>query len=384
MLQIKPFIREKDAIQKDGSTAIYFRLTYNRKCKSFSTKIKINPRNWDERNNRVRKAEPLNIDINLTIDTFLNNMKQRYYEMYRNKETFSFDKIIKSIRGNEPVTFQAFATKELAARPIEPQSKKSLQTCINNIAFYKKNCLVSEIDNKFLTGFKDFLIKKNYSHNTITSQLARLRSFMNAAVREGVLKESPFENFTVGTYESVTKFITMPELMKIYGAMPSLKRKLADIAKQFCFMCFTSLRYSDLKKLDYSMIAYNEVQGFWFFSFKQQKTRGMQSVPLSTLALSLIDTSKKKGKVFQVDTNQQCNRDLKELFALLKIDKPATTHYGRHSFITLSMQMGVSKDIAGKIAGHKKSQTTDGYAHLQIDDLFKGVQMWNTSPAGGG
>ena len=384
MLQIKPFIRVKDGVQKDGKTAIYFRLTYNRKCKSFSTKIKINPKNWDDVRNCVRKAEPLNIDINLTIDTFLNNMKQRYYEMYRSKEAFSFDKIIKAIHGNKPVSFIEFATKELSTRPIEKQSKKSLQTCINNISVYNKNVLVTEIDNKFLNGFKNFLIKKSYSHNTITSQMARLRSFINAAIREAIIKENPFESFTVGTYQAKQAFITMPELLKIFDSIDTLPKDLSPVASQFCFMCLTSLRYSDLQKLDYSMLAYNDVKKFWFFSFNQQKTKGNQSVPLSDKALTLIDTTKKKGKVFKVGTNQHCNRMLKELFLHLKIDKVVTTHMGRHSFITLSMQMGVSKDIAGKIAGHKKSQTTDGYAHLQIDDLYKGVQMWNNSPAGGG
>ena len=385
MLQIKPFVRVKDGVQKDGKAAIYFRFTYKRRVKSFSTRIKINPDNWDFKNERVKKSEPLSVTINSTLTNMHNNMMQRYYEMYSNNEPYNYSKVLAAIKGNNPITFFEYATKELSTRPIEKVTKKGMQSCINNVQDFSKNCLITDIDTIFLNRYRSFLsVKKGHSHNTITSGMSRLRTFINAAIRDGVLKSTPFDNVKVGSYQPKQLFLSMDELMKAYDGFKTLPKELGEVCKQFCFMCFTSLRYSDLKKLDYTMLQHDTHQGFYFFSFKQQKTKNSQSIPLSNFALQILDTKQSKGKVFKVSTNQYFNRALKDAFVVLGIEKVPTSHMGRHTFITLSMQMGVSKDIAGKIAGHKRSNTTDGYAHLQVNDLFKGMQKWNNmSPDGG-
>lgn len=380
-LSVTPFIR-KDAIQKTGKTSIYLRIIYKRKPKSVSLGIYINPQNWNDLKKEVNKSEPMAATINLLIKSKITNLLKKHYDNDINNKQFSYSTILRVVKGIDSMDFKAYADKQLKERPVQKQSKKPLQTLINTVVSFKPTLQLSDIDVSFLNSFKSYLQFKKLADNTIIGMMVRLKTFVCYAIKDGLIQLNAFDSFKLGTQKPKQQYLNKDELNYILNKLPNATGIDKKVLTQFCFSCFTGMRHSDLMALDYSMLRKNDDN--FYFEFNQVKTKDHVIVPLSKNVLQWLDVEKKSGRVFSVNTNQYYNRSLKS--ALLSIDfkKSVSSHVARHTFITIGLQNGMQKEMIGKIAGHKKSATTDGYVHLQTADLFKELQKWNTSPAGGG
>ncbi len=73
-------------------------------------------------------------------------------------------------------------------------------------------------------------------------------------------------------------------------------------------------------------------------------------------------------------------RDFAELMA--EIGRPGMTPYCcRHTFITNAVRSGVDQAWLQRMVGHVDSETTEGYTHLDIDDLRNAAQKITTTCA---
>src|SRR3546814_971123 len=89
------------------------------------------------------------------------------------------------------------------------------------------------------------------------------------------------------------------------------------------------------------------------------------------MAKALIDESLKE--FFQLPSEQEYNRTLKELAAKADIRKNLTSHVGRHTFGYLYMTRVGNLFALKEIMGHSSIVTTQRYAHL--DDEYDFNQM---------
>lgn len=76
---------------------------------------------------------------------------------------------------------------------------------------------------------------------------------------------------------------------------------------------------------------------------------------------------------FNLPTEKTVNIQLKEIAEVAEINKPITSHVGRHSFATLFLLKGGDVQTLMKILGHSKIDTTMVYVH--IVDQEKKKQM---------
>ncbi len=60
-------------------------------------------------------------------------------------------------------------------------------------------------------------------------------------------------------------------------------------------------------------------------------------------------------------TLTKCNRDLKEIAGICKIDKPITSYMARHSFANCLKQKGVATDVISESMGHQNLAVTQAY-----------------------
>ena len=69
------------------------------------------------------------------------------------------------------------------------------------------------------------------------------------------------------------------------------------------------------------------------------------------------------------------HRYLKQIATIVKINKNITTHVGRHTFGTMSIDRGVRVNVLQKIMGHSSIETTMIYVHLTdkrpMEDISK-------------
>jgi site-specific recombinase XerD len=149
------------------------------------------------------------------------------------------------------------------------------------------------------------------------------------------------------------------------------------------FSVYTGLRYSDvfsLQKKDIVSIGGND----WLIK-TMEKTDESVRIPIYTIfdgkPTQILNKYRNFGSIFCFEhlTNQHCNRQLKEICTLAKIEnKNITFHVARHTTATYLLYKGVSITTVQKILGHKKLATTQIYGHIMdatIENELKAVNF---------
>ena len=125
------------------------------------------------------------------------------------------------------------------------------------------------------------------------------------------------------------------------------------------------MRFSDIQKLVWSEIEYIEGNGY-FILFTQKKTEGVEMMPISEQAYSLLGERKEPtDKVFEgLQYSAFENKHLAKWIGLAGITKDITFHCFRHTFATLQLSNGTDIYTVSKMLGHRDLKTTQVYTHL--------------------
>ena len=134
------------------------------------------------------------------------------------------------------------------------------------------------------------------------------------------------------------------------------------------FSALTGLRFIDLKNLVWDNIEYIEGNGY-SINYKQQKTKGIETHPISQQAFSLLGERKEpKDQVFEgLKYSAYENKHLAKWIGLAGITKDITFHCFRHTFATLQLSKGTDIYTVSKLLGHRELKTTQIYAKI-IDE----------------
>lgn len=211
---------------------------------------------------------------------------------------------------------------------------------------------------------------------------------------EGRLHETWHPKFkgTDGNQKEVIH-LTWPELMLVYNfEFPSDKRHLERVRDVFCFLCFTSLRYSDVAKLKRSDIKET------YISVVTQKTVDGLRIELNKYSHALIEKYKHipfpNDLVFPIISNPKMNEYLKTMGELIGINDPQrivyfkgssrfeevypkhdllTTHCGRRTFIVNALFLGIPAEVVMRWTGHSDYSAMKPY--IKIVDALKEREM---------
>ena len=131
------------------------------------------------------------------------------------------------------------------------------------------------------------------------------------------------------------------------------------------FSALTGLRFSDINNLVWGELEYIEGNGY-FIKFKQQKTKGVEMMPISEQAYSLLGECKQRtDKVFEgLKYSAYENKKLAKWIKQAGITKQITFHCFRHSYATLQLSKGTDIYTVSKMLGHRELKTTQVYAKI--------------------
>lgn len=243
------------------------------------------------------------------------------------------------------------------------------------LKLYKgKTLKFSDIDPELCDGFKFFLEttkskksdKMQLSGNSIKTYYDKFRSALKQAYKDGYLSENIAEKTNaVKQAETHRNYLTLEELNKLVKT----KCKSPEIKTQALFSALTGLRRSDIQKLIWEEVQYEDNSGY-LIRFKQKKTGGSETLPITEQAFGLLGERKQSfEKVFSLieKTNQRDNRYLTQWVLDAGISKKITFHCFRHTFATLQLSSGTDIYTVSKMLGHKDLNTTQIYAKI-IDE----------------
>jgi integrase len=242
--------------------------------------------------------------------------------------------------------------------------------------FTNGNLKFSELNEKRLNEFKEYLLttksnksdKTTLAKNSTVSYFNKVKATLKQAYKDGYLQSDLNAKIApIPEAETRREFLTLEELnslVKTECNNPLLKRAAL-------FSALTGMRFSDIKNLVWGEVAYNEGKGY-NINFTQQKTNGIEYMPISEQAYQLMGKRKEPNEqVFEGLTYSAYeNRHLFQWIGAAGITKKITFHCFRHTFATLQLSRrpdgsaGTDIYTVSKMLGHRDLKTTQIYAKI--------------------
>jgi integrase len=213
--------------------------------------------------------------------------------------------------------------------------------------------------------------------------LQTLRAPVGYAVRCGDIERSPFQNVRAPARVSAEKgCLTREEAARLAEAPYDPKKKLAVLLGVLCGLRLGEARGLHREDISGGMI---RVTRNWQNDegLKGPKCGSARTVPLPSAAASLLDgipsasgflfPGKTEGKPVCMSAVQGWFRAMLENIGISgeeQKERRLTFHSGRHTFVTLGREAGISDIDIQAMAGHKSGTMMEHYSHAkQVIDL---------------
>lgn len=228
----------------------------------------------------------------------------------------------------------------------------------------------ADLNDLFCNDFREYLLttksnksaKSSLSQNSAVSYFNKLKAALKQAYKDGLLQSDLNTKVApIKPAETQRNFLTIEELNKL--VQTECQNQLLKTAS--LFSALTGLRFSDIQKLVWNELEYIEGNGY-FIQYTQQKTKGVEMMPISEQAFSLLGERKEAAKkVFEGLTySAYSNKHLAQWIGAAGIVKNITFHSFRHTYATLQLSHGTDIYTVSKMLGHRELKTTQIYAKI--------------------
>ncbi|MBM3454786.1 MAG: site-specific integrase [Bacteroidetes bacterium] len=324
---------------------------------------------------------------------YLNDKANKSIDKQHNKETLQLAEQIRQKRENHLNKPEIYTGYELEQKRIKELGEQNFVTYFKTLAdkrkasnhdnwvsafnylitFTKGNLKFADLNEKFCTEFKEYLLstkskrsdKTTLSQNSAVSYFNKVKAALKQAYKDGILQTDLNTKISpIKAAETRREYLTIEELNKLVKTPCN-----NDLLKRAAlFSAVTGLRFSDIQKMVWGELEYIEGQGY-FLNFSQKKTNGIEYYPVSEQAVSLLnEKGEPTAKVFEgLEYSAYHNKHLFQWIGAAGITKDITFHCFRHTFATLQLFNGTDIYTVSKMLGHKDLKTTQIYAKI-VDD----------------
>ncbi len=237
----------------------------------------------------------------------------------------------------------------------------------------------SKINNRTAEEFKRFLLSApcggsksgTISHNTAATYFSIFKAALKQAFIDGYLTIDLSAKIKgIQEQESRREYLTVEELNTL--AITPCER---DVLKRSAlFSALTGLRHCDIQKLQWKEISMDGNQARLHFT--QQKTKGVEYMPISEQALQLCGERRDPEQLVFEDLPDPAwiSKPLKRWIEAAGIKKRITYHCFRHTYATLQLSNGTDIYTVSKMLGHTNVKTTQIYAKVVDEKKNKAAQ----------
>lgn len=382
MKQIRIYLRQH---AKQEQSIVWVSFYLNREKVNFSVKIKCKTVDWNVIKMRVKFSDPMASDKNLIIEQTLARIN-KVLVRYRLRERLLTRELFQRAY-NRPSDFDDFysfvaAYSQRIKRTLEDSTKNTQEGVIGKLKKFSPELTFDEITVPFLENYFSYLRKDLLNRDsTANKNMAVIKKYVRAAVREGYMDNNPFEIYTIRKPKAHPEYLTEDELTKmitIYkgGELTLPAYKTAQI---FLYMCFSSQHISDAKRMTLEQF------GGTSFTYYRKKmvTRKPDPVvvPISSALRSIIKEvagNRKIGLLFDgLPADQKLNEYLKKIAKMAGIQKAISCKAARHTFATFYLSKTQNLTALQNIMGHSNINQTLIYAHVLESDKERGIACFN-------
>lgn len=394
-------------------------VTWNSQRVRLSTNYVVNPDNWlsDIQRCKAKTSHGKNKIPASSINKDLDNMEEVIDMIFRDFEHSDkmptkedFNTAYKNI--TEPTSDEDEEDADKSIFPIfdlyiedntkngtwSESAKKKNKTIRRHLYDLSPTMTFDDLENGGMTAFINHLSKAKdkegrvgLNNDTIKKDIGFIKAFIRWAQAKGYIGLSKFllQKVRLKTVRKTVIFLEWDELMKVYNYDFGNLNYLSQVRDVFCFCCFTSLRYSDVRNLRRSNFNGSS------FTFTTIKTHDTLTIELNKYSKAILDKYADipfpDDKALPVISNQKMNDYIKIVGQKCGIDAPVTitfykgnqridethpkwellsTHAGRRTFISNALMLGIPPSIVMKWSGHSDYRAMKPYIDI-VDDAAK-------------
>lgn len=388
------FYLKKNEPKKNGNVPVMGRITIDGTPKSFSTKLDINPNNWDLKHGRVLGKSAQSLSINLKLDNIRVRINKIYDDMLKDEGFATAQKVKLSFLGvgvMGDAILKVFKDQNEEFERMVSKGKRSqntynkYKTVYNHLnefikeRYHREDLAFRELTSDFIREFDFFLrIDKECTHNTVWVYTMPVIALADLAIKKGLIRQNPFEDYEISMEETDRSYLLKENVEKLMLLKPS-KDKYEFVKDIFIFSCFTGLSYIDIQKLKWSNIQ-SFFDGHQWIISRRKKSDVASNVRLLEIPKRIIEKYRgltRNDYVFPVPSNATCNSHVKKMIEEAEIvtEQKITFHTARHTFATMFLTEGVPLESLSKMMGHKNIATTQIYAKITSQKISKDMDL---------
>jgi len=344
----------------------------------------------------MKKIKSLQVEVNQYKKLLPQLKPLSQLEKEQNKSTLKIATQIKYRRENQlskPEVYDDFELEQLRLKElgehdfvayfrelVKKRSGSSYSNWVSAQAFLEEfsggGLRFAELNEVKLNELKEFLLaaksrkngKDDLSNNTAVSYFNKVKAALKQAYKEGRIPNDLNARIDpIKAKETRRTVLSLEELNSLAKASckdPVLKR--AGL-----FSALTGIRHCDIQNLRWKDLEHVG-RGAYFLSFNQQKTEGVERLPISDQAVELMGP---KGQwedlVFAgLRGASYHSKNLEDWIREAGISKHITFHSFRHTFATLQLEAKTDIYTISKMLGHRSVKTTQIYTQV-VDELKK-------------
>lgn len=282
-------------VLKTGQVMIRVRWYSKKNEVGFSVGYTIDPQKWDSTKQLVKSNTTHHIggkiiyarEINNAIRNFLTCIEEVFAEHDLHSQILSKDVLKKQVNEKlgrikieqnkqvEEKTLKAIFNEFIESRRFEGNWSKEAEykygQMWQHLTAYDPNISLLTLTKDKLLRLQNWYVKNDYCNETILNRFGVLKSFLRWTTRNGYTIQPGVLEFKpkLKVIPKTVTFLKFKELMHFYHfEFPEEKEYLSKARDMFCFMAFTSLRYSDLA----SLRPVNVVDGYLDICTEKQMT----------------------------------------------------------------------------------------------------------------
>lgn len=281
------------------------------------------------------------------------------------------------------------------------QAKEKYTQAFQHITKANPHIRPDKITIEHMYKLREWYIKNKYRNRTINKQITMLKGFLKwLNTKTGYAVPAEVLNFETNlkVLPKTVTFLHYDELLHFahFSFKNDENNRLSKARDFWCFMAFTSLRVSDLKRLKKVHIQGGKIDMY------AQKTGEHLTIPLTEEAqriLTLYNICKEPDDyVFDVQSSQKLNDAVKDAAKKAGLDRIITeiyyigterkeeshkfceiisNHDARRTFVSCSLAMGIPAETVMKCTGHKSYNTMKPYIETATETQALEMEKWN-------
>lgn len=414
----------KFSLKKDSSDQYFVRarVSFHSQRVELYTGVKVQPEEWD--GVRIKKRSDSRNQTLSKIENKVEDIFKKFDVIYdRFPTTAEFRKLFnpkeESEKESENLLFTKVIDLYIAEKSVskqwEPLTLRKYEKLRNHIIAWKPQLQIDSVNQNTLydliryfstapKNYKSGKTKSPHRNTTIRREINDYKRILKWAEEKGLYSGNAHLNFEQrykGTSEQLSELVYLEweELQELFNHDFSHSPKLDKVRDVFCFCCFSSLRFSDVKKLRKSDVRKDSI------IVATKKTTDPLVIDLNDYSRAILEKYREfehpDGLALPVISMDKTNEYLKQIGEELGWDTPVrvqyfvgnnshveykpkkdviSTHAARRTFVISALRLGIPSDVIIKWTGHKDFANLKPYVKI-VDDLKKAeMNKFNTPP----